>query len=331
MINTLLTVVVPTYNMESLLGKCLDSLVVKNKGLEVLVVIDGATDNSSAIAHRYEEENPDIFRVIDKENGGHGSCCNVGLKEAKGKYIHFLDSDDWFDEKLPIFLDKLSSETADVVFSKRVDEYSDSDNMKIHSIGLDYDKTYDFSSVDIKNIRHDIFSLHECTFSVDLLRDNGVKFLEHCSYDDTILRVAAFPRVKTISLYNITLYHYLLGRTGQSVDKKTFAKKLNQFIDNYIYLFDYCNKVERNMNDNSRMFCSKVLEKYSLWVFREVWECSYNTSDRYKKLYKIKSILGNRDNYQWVKHMKIANAFYNYPLFICFLYHWYCYKKGKLY
>ena len=84
-----LTVVIPTYNMERYLRYCLDSLCVSRGGeaLEVLVVNDGSKDTSSAIAHEYEQKHPGIFRVIDKENGNYGSCVNRGLAEAKGKYI----------------------------------------------------------------------------------------------------------------------------------------------------------------------------------------------------------------------------------------------------
>ena len=93
-----LSLIIPTYNMEKYLKKCLDSLIVENMDLlEVLVVNDGSKDNSSKIAHEYEEKYPNTFRVIDKENGNYGSCINRGLAEAKGKYVKVLDADDCFD------------------------------------------------------------------------------------------------------------------------------------------------------------------------------------------------------------------------------------------
>ena len=94
----LLSIVVPVYNVEKYINKCLESLAVSEEQmaqLEVLVVNDGTPDNSAIMAKEFEKKYPQTFRVIDKENGGHGSCCNLGLKEAHGKYIHFLDSDDW--------------------------------------------------------------------------------------------------------------------------------------------------------------------------------------------------------------------------------------------
>ena len=82
----ILTVVIPTYNMEKYLDRCLTSLIVTNNDLlerlEVLVVIDGAKDRSSEIAHSYQIRYPQTFIVIDKENGNYGSCVNRGVAEA---------------------------------------------------------------------------------------------------------------------------------------------------------------------------------------------------------------------------------------------------------
>ena len=117
----LLTIVIPTYNMQNYLHRCLDSLLLPDKQmeqLEVLVINDGSKDKSSTIAHEYEAKYPNTFRVIDKENGNYGSCVNRGLKEATGKYIKVLDADDWFDtmnfEKYISFLAKTD---ADLVLS----------------------------------------------------------------------------------------------------------------------------------------------------------------------------------------------------------------------
>lgn len=97
--NKILSIVIPTYNMEKLLEQCLSSLVVKEHldFLEVLVINDGSKDKSSQIAHHFEDKYPQTFRVVDKDNGNYGSCVNRGLKEATGKYIKILDADDSFE------------------------------------------------------------------------------------------------------------------------------------------------------------------------------------------------------------------------------------------
>ena len=116
----ILTIVVPSYNMEAYLGKCLDSLIVRDAdgslnanmmdALEVLVINDGSKDRTSEIGHSYEAKYPGTFRVIDKENGHYGSCVNRGLAEAKGAFIRVLDADDYVDNaKFKLFLELLLS------------------------------------------------------------------------------------------------------------------------------------------------------------------------------------------------------------------------------
>ena len=78
----ILSIIVPTYNMEKYLQNCLDSLLLSEKQMqdyEVWIINDGSKDRSSEIAHSYELRYPDTFRVVDKNNGNYGSCINCGL------------------------------------------------------------------------------------------------------------------------------------------------------------------------------------------------------------------------------------------------------------
>ena len=114
----LLSLIIPTYNMEALLPRCLDSLLVPAtlERLEVMVVNDGSRDGSLAVATGYKERFPQTVTVIDKPNGNYGSTINAALPVAQGKYVKVLDSDDWFDTAaLVAFLDELESVEADMV------------------------------------------------------------------------------------------------------------------------------------------------------------------------------------------------------------------------
>lgn len=93
-----LTIIIPMYNMEKYINQCLDSLMVQGmERLEVIVVNDGSKDGSLAIARTYESRYPQIFCVINKENGNYGSCINCGLSKATGRYIRVLDADDFLE------------------------------------------------------------------------------------------------------------------------------------------------------------------------------------------------------------------------------------------
>ena len=113
-----LTILIPVYNTEKYIKRCLDSLIVSEimDDIEILVVNDGGKDHSVEIIQKYVDSYPETVRLIDKENGGHGSTINAGIKEAKGKYFRVLDSDDWFNSTDFVkFVNRLKSEDADLV------------------------------------------------------------------------------------------------------------------------------------------------------------------------------------------------------------------------
>ena len=102
----LLTVTVPAYNADRWLEYNLDSLLLPSclDMLEVLVVDDGSVDRTGEIADSYAARCPDTVRVIHKENGGHGSGVNTGIKEARGRYFKVVDADDWVDQEKRLYL-----------------------------------------------------------------------------------------------------------------------------------------------------------------------------------------------------------------------------------
>ena len=105
----LLSFVVPSYNSEKYLNKCVDSLLKGGEDVEIIIVNDGSKDNTIKIAREYEEKYPSIIKVVDKENGGHGSGINSGLEVATGLYFKCVDSDDWVDEDALKKLKKLNN------------------------------------------------------------------------------------------------------------------------------------------------------------------------------------------------------------------------------
>ena len=94
-----ITFAVPCYNSENYMRRCVDSLLIGGKDVEIILIDDGSSDRTAQIADEYEIEYPDIVRVVHKENGGHGSGVNKGLELANGIYYKVVDSDDWFDKE----------------------------------------------------------------------------------------------------------------------------------------------------------------------------------------------------------------------------------------
>ncbi len=121
-----MSVVVPIYNTETYLGRCLDSLVKQTfRDMEIICVDDGSTDGSPAIIDEFSRRYPDRIVSLKQENSGVGAARNRGLNHARGEYISFVDNDDWID---PAWIDRLYArareESADIVIGaiKRVDD-----------------------------------------------------------------------------------------------------------------------------------------------------------------------------------------------------------------
>ena len=168
----ILTIVIPTYNMQDYLRRCLDSLIVPEKQmqhLEVLVVNDGSKDNYSAIAHEYQNKYPDTFRVIDKENGHYGSCVNAALKIATGKYFRLVDADDWVNTSgLIKLIDLLSVHNEDAVFTKFSLQYLYKNKVKLCDVnGIEW-KSYNLNK---EIIPLACLAMHGISFRLELLKD----------------------------------------------------------------------------------------------------------------------------------------------------------------
>lgn len=121
--------IVPVYNVEKYLEKCLDSIVSQSlQDIEILVINDGSTDSSQDIIDKYTNKFPQKVKCINKENGGQGSARNLGLDIAKGEYISFVDSDDWIEndcfEKMYLTAKKNDS---DIVICNMVDNFENGD------------------------------------------------------------------------------------------------------------------------------------------------------------------------------------------------------------
>lgn len=124
-----ISIIIPAYNVDKYIEKCIDSVLRQTyKNFEVIVVDDGSTDNTAFIVDNFENMDKRI-KVIHKENCGLSAARNTGLKVATGKYIMFLDSDDWIEEKCcSIALNSLVSSNADIVI---FDYYKEFENISI--------------------------------------------------------------------------------------------------------------------------------------------------------------------------------------------------------
>ena len=262
----ILTIVIPTYNMEALLGRCLDSLLIQgstNSDLEVLVIIDGATDHSSDIAHKYEARFPEVFCVIDKPNGNYGSCINKGLAKARGKYIKVLDADDTFNTMaLSQLIDFLRNVDTDLVLTNYNICNNDGKCKENKTFGVPT-QTVLYTTNLGKLGPH--MAMHAVTYKTENLRIIGYSQTEGISYTDQEWIYRPMTTVKSFMYLDICLYQYTLGRSGQTMDIKALAKNIHQNLT-----------VIRNMistyNDNSENcdiyeYLKNRIESYAEYIY----------------------------------------------------------------
>ena len=229
----LLSVVVPTYNMQAYLDRCLSSFIMDEQLmslLEVLVVNDGSKDNSSAIAHGYEEKYPETFIVIDKENGNYGSCVNRGLEQATGKYFRILDADDWFNtESLCEFLKVLEDIDVDLVFTKYSVHWS-ADNVAITEFpsGIEFGRVYSLEELAADHVTQPLVRMHGMTYRTELLRDVKLHLQHGVSYTDTEYCYYPCKAVRTMIFVDLQLYCYDNSRDGQTMSPKVLARSAGQ-------------------------------------------------------------------------------------------------------
>jgi len=218
-----LTIIVPAYNMEKYLAKCCESVVVSQelmKHLEVIVVNDGSTDGTSKVAHSFERQYPETFRVIDKPNGHYGSCVNCGIAEAKGEFVKLLDADDTYDTaEFTILLKFLVEGLAngalgeiDLVLTDYCIVDKRGKMLRVVSFGGDAAAAF---GVD-ESIEGRCCSAM-CVFRTRMLRDIGYRQTEGILYTD--LEWGTFPMlgVRKIKYLPIVVYRYFQGREGQSI------------------------------------------------------------------------------------------------------------------
>lgn len=242
----ILSIIIPVYNVEVYLEKCLSSVlsIQQNESIEVWAINDGSTDGSLKILKDFQKHYPSILRVIDKPNGGHGSAWNEGLRLAAGKYVKFLDSDDWYTN-LDELVTLLSKIDVDIVFNNLNIYYSLTGKTKLVKIPMEANQIYDADSFrwDTISFGSDLTNFHYCVYSRKLLQPLYPLFMEKTSFDDGILFVAPLICCRTIYYGDFEVYNYLIGREGQSMGKGgNVIKKVRQIYNVRMDILNFCHK-----------------------------------------------------------------------------------------
>lgn len=222
--NPKVSVIVPVYNVEKYIDKCLDSLVNQTlKDIEIIVVNDGSPDNSQSIIDKYAKKYSTIHSYI-KKNGGVSDARNFGIKEAKGDYIAFVDGDDFVSiDMYEKMYNKAISGNFDVVVCDLNYVYEDGSIKRVSS-KIEMDTT---------NIKNTYVNMYPCVWNKIYKRelfDKKIEFKKGVWFEDVDFLYKIFPYINNIGVVKEPLNQYV-QRSGSIT--KTFDKRLYNYVDNF--------------------------------------------------------------------------------------------------
>ena len=219
--------VVPCYNSEEYMEKCIDSLLIGKDDVEIIIIDDGSKDKTGKIADRYQKKYPKIVKVVHQENGGHGEGINTGLKHATGKYFKVVDSDDWLDEKAKKkLLKEIKHIDTDLVVCNYVYTYTDGRKDQTISFANVYEEGKVLTWDDIHRFKVTQYpSLHSMMYKKSVLDKSNIDLPKHVFYEDNLFIYLPLVNTKTIYYLDLDLYRYYIGRADQSVQESQMIKR----------------------------------------------------------------------------------------------------------
>ena len=218
----IISFIIPSYNVEQYLRTALDSFLLDEvlEKIEVIIVDDGSKDSTAEVAREYAGRMPEVYRLLQKENGGHGSAINEGTRIATGKYLKVIDADDWVvTENLPKLIEKLEACEADVVLNPFHMVDMQTGKREIRCMYLEaYEKTYTLKDV----VEHwksfdRCVTFHGIMYKREFYEAYRHELPEKIFYEDQEYASIPCCHAKTIQAMDLFLYQYLVGNGNQSV------------------------------------------------------------------------------------------------------------------
>ena len=250
------SIIVPVYNAERYLNRCLKSLKEQTfQNFEVIFVNDGSTDNSQQILEEFAQANLERFHIFTKENGGQSSARNMALPYIKGEYATFLDSDDYYDKKyLEILYYTAKKNNSDVVISgqKKVDESG-----KVY-LNIDYPvERYPNTVMRRLNFSGKIYR-------TEYMRKHKMVFAEGKTYEDNPFNFTMIFLARNLVILPYSGY-YQVGHPGSTTTKKIQEEKLpyKEIEDSISYILNHRDEI-----NSYTIFEFTILSFFTYFIFQ---------------------------------------------------------------
>lgn len=311
-----ISIIVPIYNAEEYLKRCIDSLVNQTKKeIEIVLINDGSTDNSEKIIKSYKD---DRIKYFKNKNQGIGKTRNFGIEKACGKYILFVDSDDYIDKKTcELLFEKAEKDSLDLLV---YDFYREFDNNELKE-----EKINEFKISSLKENPKLLLDINlspwNKLYKSEIIKKNNIKFIENLKYEDAPFVVEMIKKSKRIGKLNKALYYYVIHNNSETTvrDERVFdiikiidiirenlkdTKEVKEELDTLtIYMlmnYNIQQRVQKNWSvgskfiDESFDYLNKNIPNYKDNVYfkqrnmlKSIIEKNKNISKLYCKLYRL--------------------------------------------
>ena len=227
-----LSLIVPSYNSEAFLDKCIPSFCEESvlDALDIIIVNDGSSDATADIARKYCRMYPNSIRLISQENKGHGGALNTGFAAATGKYLKPIDADDWIETgNLPDFIHFLENCDSDVVLThyNMVDVSSgEITRMKSYPVEFGHPITMDAFMAQWRNF-YRAATFHGIAYHTEFYHKHNNRLTEHVFYEDNEYATIPFCYANSITPVDSFLYDYRVGDVNQSISIVNQVRRLS--------------------------------------------------------------------------------------------------------
>lgn len=305
-----LSIVIPVYNVEQFLKRCVESVLRQNldaSEYEVLLINDGSTDKSGAIAEGFAEKFSQI-RYFSQKNEGLGAARNMGIKNASGTYLLFLDSDDWLEgQVLKNLLSKAISEDMDLLIYDSQRIFVSGERKKIE-VSYQPEKIYSGEEL-ITETRVDILPCANF-YKKEILERNSIQFEEGVFYEDPDFYLKFILNSKRIQYVPTMVYDYFFNENSITINSE--KKHTDKKIQDYAFAALRIKELKKNQSEKVQQKFDFLIEKYQLILMQMMYrnDVEFSVVSKILNAYKKAGLYPFKIRQQWKDRDMDAQLFY---------------------
>lgn len=216
-----ISIIIPVYNSEKYLEKCFNSIKKQTfNDIDIIFINDESTDNSLELLNQFQKNNSNV-RIINQPKSGAGAARNKGINSAEGKYILFIDSDDWIDETLceKLYNNSLLNNPDIVMFDSfffddKKQNYTEGGFLNISNWKNHTDENSLHNFNDCRRVFYGNLSCANKMYKLSFLKEDNISFKENFVFEDLIFHIYSLLKAERITIINEKLYTYRRNRPG---------------------------------------------------------------------------------------------------------------------